>query len=557
MSAVIGIDLGTTNSAMACWNGAEAEIIPNDRGSRITPSVVAVTEQGEILVGESAVNQAAVNVEGSVFAVKRHMGSEKTLALHGRHFLPEEICACIIRKMRHDAEEYIGEAIHDVVITVPAYFSEKQRRATVESARRAGVNILRIINEPTAAALAFASRDRLERTLLVYDLGGGTFDATCLKQTGSDFQVLATAGDSKLGGMDFTRLLQEYVHTAFHDTSGFMLNDPRIAHQLNEIVERGKIELSSRESTVIALPFISNDGKPMHLQCNVSRKTFNRMIADYVERSITITRDCLMQAGVSPCDIQALVLSGGSSRIPWIRSCLHDELQCKHVSQVNPDEIVALGAAIQASMLTEQRNMSLRDISAFDLGVEIDSGLFVPVLHRNSSIPATARRIFTTTSDYQSSAEIHVLQGNETHAVQNASLGRFMLSGIQHGSGGTPRIEVEFRLDADGLVSVKAVDQDTGATEAITLSSRTHGSGSRESLRARVQSLVIRLERSCRDLSDELDEGFIKEVKEVCGMARRAMLQQDTESIHRIQSALETLVIEIKSVGGITHESYT
>lgn len=557
MKAILGIDLGTTNSAMAVWNGTEPHLLPNNRGSRITPSVVAMADGGEILVGESAVNQAVINARNTVHAVKRHIGSGHTFNLRGATLSAEEVSACIIRKLRHDAEEYLGTQIHDAVITVPAYFSEKQRRATVEAGRLAGLRVRRVLNEPTAAALAYASRQPADRIILVYDLGGGTFDVTCLRQSGMDFEVLSTAGDAELGGLDFTRLLLNDVKQGFTAKAGISLDDPVICRQLEEAVERGKIELSSRDSVEIGFPFIGSDGRPLHLNRRVHRIEFNRLIGGLVERSVHLTMEALRQAEVRPEELDGLVLSGGSSRIPLIRHRLQETLGCGHVSQVNPDEIVALGAAIQASMLIENRDMSLRDVTAFDLGVEIEHGRFIPIVQRNSALPASSRRIFTTITDGQTVAEIHVLQGNHETAAKNSSLGRFMLSGIKQDAKGQPRIEIEFRVDNDGLVEVAAVDKDTGARHRVTLSS-TSGGGIDDStagLRSRVQSLIRRLETACRESAAQLDRDFLQESREVCSLARRSVLQQDNEALRQVKSALETLLIEIHSIGGITHES--
>ncbi|AFG38125.1 Hsp70 family protein [Spirochaeta africana] len=556
MKPVLGIDLGTTNSAMAIWNGSEPEIIPNDRGSRITPSVVAVHDSGEVLVGESAVNQAVVNARNTVYGVKRRMGTSDEYLLNGRRFTPEEVSACIVRKLRLDAEEYLGVDVHDAVITVPAYFSERQRRATIEAGRLAGLRVLRILNEPTAAALAYASRCDSERVILVYDLGGGTFDVTCLRQTGSDFQVLATAGDPALGGVDFTDLLLQSVRQGFAADAGIELADAVIVQQLREMVERGKIELSSRDSAEFGFPFIGSDGRPLHLHRGISRSEFNAMIHGQVDRSLALTRQALTHAGIAAREVDALVLSGGSSRIPLIRQLLQEEFGSRQVSQVNPDEIVAMGAALQASLLQDNRDMSLRDVTAFDLGVEIEQGRFVPLVKRNSPLPAAAERLFTTISDEQAAVEIHVLQGNQAVASGNSSLGRFLLDGIQRGRRGQPRIRIKFRVDADGLVHVGAIDQETGAEQEVTLSGA--GDAAPElGRRSRVQSLVQRLERQVRAASEQLDPGFQREAREVCSLARRSMLQQDDEALDQIRGALETLLIEVQSFGGITNESFS
>ena len=553
MGRIVGIDLGTTNSAVAYWNGSEAEIIPNDRGSRITPSVVALGEEGDFLVGESALNQAVIYPEHTVIGVKRRMGSSHRYELRGTQLSPEEISAVIIRELRRHAEEYLGESIHEAVITVPAYFSEKQRRATIEAGRMAGLRVRRILNEPTAAALAYASREKSYRNILVYDLGGGTFDVTCLQQAGANFQVLSTAGDSKLGGMDFSRLLLKQVTESFAEGSGLILADPVIQQQLFEMIERGKIELSSREKTNIGFPFIGSDGKPVHLKQIINRTDFNALIIDLVERSLDLTAAALSEAKLAPDEIDSLVLSGGSSRIPLVRQLLQQQIGCTHVSQVNPDEIVALGAAIQASLLSEQRDMFFRDVTAFDLGVEIEEGRFAPIVRRNTPLPANAQRVFTTVSDDQTAVELHVLQGIGDHIDENTSLGRFLLSGIHRGQRGAARIRVSFSVDVDGLVTVQAADADTGVKETVTLSGNTDASSAKQpSIRSRVQALTQRLESGCRQFKHELDDAFIQEARELCTLARRSVLQQNSEAILQVQSALETLLIEIHALGGIS-----
>ncbi|GAB6089836.1 Hsp70 family protein [Spirochaeta dissipatitropha] len=555
MKYVIGIDLGTTNSAMAVWNGSSADIIPNDRGNRITPSVVAMTDSGEILVGESAVNQAAVNPSQTVFAVKRKMGTSHRFVLNGMEFSPTEISSWIISKLKQDAESFLGTELHEAVITVPAYFSEQQRRDTVNAGVQSGLRVLRVLNEPTAAALAYASREENKRTILVYDLGGGTFDASCLLQDGDRFTVLATAGDTELGGIDFTDRLFSMVYDDFRKQADTDLADTIIRQQLYEMVERCKIELSSREEVDAAIPFIGAAGKPLHLQKKIRRIELNAMISDLVERSLQITRQVLSDAAVEPSRIDSLVLSGGSSRIPLIRHLLSESLGCSQVSQVNPDEVVALGAAIQASMISEDRQLSLRDVTAFDLGVEIDKGRFAAIVKRNSTLPVNARQMFTTISDHQTAVEIHVLQGNHQKAAENSSLGRFLLSGIRQDKQGQPRIQIDFSVDVDGFVSVKAADKDTSVSQGVVLSSSTAEPYEADTgLRSRVQSLVLRLEDGCRQHGTGLDDDYMREARELCSLARRAVLQQDSEGLLQVKAALETMCIELQAMGGITRE---
>ncbi|MFP4382437.1 MAG: Hsp70 family protein [Spirochaetia bacterium] len=569
MKQVIGIDLGTTNSAMAFMDGDEPKLIPNNRGSRITPSVVAFTPEGDVLVGESAKNQAAVNAEGTVSAVKRAMGTDRVFNVRGKNYTPVDISSFILQKMKSDAEAYLGEPITEAVITVPAYFSEPQRRATVEAGKKAGLDVRRVLNEPTAAALAYAHRMTEEKRILVYDLGGGTFDVTCLAKEENRFVVKSTGGDPFLGGLDFDRLLLKRVLESFRKQTNLPLEeDPVILQQLNEQVESAKKELSSRESATISLPFISGTGKPLHLTCSVSRREFDEIIDALVKRTIKRTQRAVADAGFGISGIDFLVLSGGSSRIPLVRRYLDRILSPKQANQVNPDEIVAMGAAVQASMLNGSdsslhEEIILKEITSYHLGVEIEGDTFVPIIPKNSSIPARAEKIFTTVEDNQSSVEIHVMQGQSEIASNNRSLGRFLLSGIREGRKGQPRISVAFSIDADGLADVGAFDLDTGVQQRISITpllargeNIAEDKPRDENGRLRAAFLRDRLFRLKETGKQELGPDFCDEISELLMLTDTAIGENDVKSMKECQLAMETLIGEIEAVIGKEEAEY-
>jgi molecular chaperone DnaK len=554
---------------MAFMDGDEPKLIPNDRGSRITPSVVAFTPEGDVLVGESAKNQAAINAEGTVTAVKRSMGTDRTFTIRGKTFSPVDISSYILQKMKSDAEAYLGTPVTEAVITVPAYFSEPQRRATVDAAEKAGIKARRILNEPTAAALAYAHRIKEEKRILVYDLGGGTFDVTCLAKEKNRFVVKSTGGDPFLGGMDFDKLLLKRVLESFRQQTSLPLeDDPVILQQLYEQVEIAKKELSSRDSATISLPFISGTGKPLHLTCAVSRREFDEIIDALVKRTIKRTQRAVADAGFGISGIDFLVLSGGSSRIPLVRRYLDRILSPKQANQVNPDEIVAMGAAVQASMLNQSHSslheeIILKEITSYHLGVEIEGDTFVPIIPKNSSIPARAEKIFTTVENNQSSVEIHVMQGQSEIASNNRSLGRFLLSGIREGRKGVPRISVAFSIDADGLADVRAFDLDTGVQQRISITpllTRGEDSAERTSFNEngilRVGFLRDRLFRLKETGNQELDPDFCEEITELLTLTDTAIRENDVKSMKECQLAIETLIGEIEAVIGKEDAGY-
>ncbi len=476
MNYTIGIDLGTTNSVLALLENDEPVIVPNRLGERITPSVVSLTKNGEVLVGRPAKNQSIINSDNTVMSVKRKMGYEDKIKFGDREYTPQEISAYILSKIKQDAEDYIGSKIEDAVITVPAYFDDNQRQATKDAGRIAGLNVLRIINEPTAAALAYGINKNEENTTLVYDLGGGTFDVSILDIADGVFQVLATSGNNKLGGDDFDRALMELVFRQFKEKQDVDLSTDKMAYQkLREEVEKAKIALSELYEVEINIPFISADEKgPKHLNIQITRSQFEDLITEFIDETIALTQDALEEAGLEPEDIDKVIMVGGSTRIPYVTSRVNELLGKEPEKAINPDEVVALGAAIQAGIVKgETRGLVLVDVTPLSLGIEIEGGIFISIIEKNSTIPCTAKKIFTTISDNQSVVEIHVMQGERTRADENISLGKFQLSGIRNAKKGEPRIEVEFSIDVEGIVHVSAVDLDTDASQEIHIENPT------------------------------------------------------------------------------------
>ncbi len=549
MGRIIGIDLGTTNTVAAFVDGGEPRIIPNDRGSHLTPSVVAFTVSGDILVGESARNQAVVNAERTVLYIKRSMGRKRAIEVDGVQYSPPQISALILKKVKADAERYLGDEVREAVIAVPAHFSDPQRKATVEAGRLAGLTVLRIINEPTAAALAYGTRFRGDKRIVVYDLGGGTFDATCLQTEGDTFTVKASCGDNHLGGLDFDAALNRAVIEQFSEQAGFdFSSDPVLMQQLGELVERAKIELSSSDHASVALPFFVAGGKPLHLQCSIRRAQFDRLAESLVQKSIDLTLRAISDASFDRDGIDSLVLSGGSSRIPLVQRRLREELGVKEVALVNPDEIVALGAAVQAQMLVDSsQEVELRDVVSCTLGVEIDNGRFVALIRKQTQIPAETRRTFTTVTDNQSAVEIHVLQGEELNAGANQSLGRFLLSGIREGARGEPRIEVRFSVDADGIAHVAARDKDTGASQQITVHP-VSDEDDQQRLHSRVSVFLERIEQLSRRADADIDDRFRKEIEDLTAHARRALERGDLKTMRESYVALETIIDELQLI---------
>ena len=475
MGKVIGIDLGTTNSCVAVKEGDNVTVIPNPEGQRTTPSVVAFSKDGEILVGQLAKRQAIVNPDRTVISIKRSMGSDKTVAIDGKNYTPQQISAMILQKLKKDAEEYLGTSITEAVITCPAYFTDAQRQATKDAGTIAGLNVLRIINEPTAACLAYGVNiEKNDNKIMVYDLGGGTFDVSILDVGDGVFEVLSTAGDNRLGGDDWDNRIVEWLAAEFKKSDGIdLLKDKMAAQRLREAAEKAKIELSSMQETTISLPFITADANgPKHLEQKLTRAKFEDLTRDLLERTKAPVRTALKDAGLEPSQIHKILLVGGSTRMPMVQALVKELMGKEPTKGINPDECVAMGAAIQGAILSgEQQGIVLVDVTPLSLGLETLGGVFTKIIDKNTAIPVSKSQVFTTAADNQPQVEIHVLQGERAMASDNVSLGRFFLDGIKPAPRGIPQIEVTFDIDANGIVNVTAKDKATGKAQNITIQS--------------------------------------------------------------------------------------
>lgn len=474
MSKVIGIDLGTTNSCVAVMEGGEAVVIPNPEGARTTPSVVGFKKDGERIVGETAKRQAITNPDRTIISIKRHMGTNHKETIDGKEYTPQEISAIILQKLKSDAEAYLGQTVTQAVITVPAYFNDSQRQATKDAGKIAGLEVLRIVNEPTAAALAYGLEKAEDQTILVFDLGGGTFDVSILELGDGFFEVKATSGDNHLGGDDFDQVIIDYLVAEFKKDQGIDLSKDKAAVQrLKDAAEKAKKELSGVLTTTISLPFITvADGVPQHLEVNLTRAKFEELTTGLVERTLGPTRQALSDAGMTPADIDKIVLVGGSTRIPAVQEAIKKLTGKEPHKGVNPDEVVALGAAVQAGVLTgDVKDVVLLDVTPLSLGIETAGGVFTKMIDRNTTIPTSKSQVFSTYADNQPSVEIHVLQGEREMAAGNKTLGRFTLSDIPLAPRGVPQIEVSFDIDANGIVNVSATDKGTGKSQKITITS--------------------------------------------------------------------------------------
>ena len=477
MGKIIGIDLGTTNSCVAVLEGGEAVVIANAEGGRTTPSVVAFSKTGERMVGQVAKRQAVTNAERTIASIKRHMGDNYHVAIDGKNYTPQEISAMVLQKLKADAEAYLGQTVTEAVITVPAYFSDAQRQATKDAGKIAGLEVKRIINEPTAAALAYGLDKEGEQKIMVYDLGGGTFDVSILEIGDGIVEVLATAGDTRLGGDDFDQRVMDYLVAEFKKAEGIDLSQDKVAAQrLKEAAEKAKIELSGMTSTNVNLPYITADATgPKHLDVTLTRAKFNELTADLVERTMKPVRQSLSDAGLKPSDLDKVLLVGGSTRIPAVQEAVKGITGKDGFKGINPDECVALGAAIQGGVLTgDVKDVVLLDVTPLSLGIETMGGVFTRLIDRNTTIPTRKSQIFSTAADNQPSVDVHVLQGEREMAAYNKTLGNFQLSGIAPAPRGVPQIEVTFDIDANGIVKVSAKDLGTGKEQNITITASTN-----------------------------------------------------------------------------------
>ncbi len=553
MAKVIGIDLGTTNSCVAVMEGGEAVVIPNAEGNRTTPSIVGIAKNGERLIGDVAKRQAVTNPDRTVMSIKRHMGTSHKVTIDDKNYTPPEISAMILQKLKADAEAYLGETVTQAVITVPAYFNDSQRQATKDAGKIAGLDVLRIVNEPTAAALAYGLDKEGDHTILVFDLGGGTFDVSILELGDGVFEVKATSGNNHLGGDDFDDRIISYLAETFKKENGIDLRNDRMALQrLKDAAEKAKKELSGVMSTSISLPFITADATgPKHLEMTLTRAKFDELTHDLVESTLGPTRQALSDAGLSVNDIDKVILVGGSTRIPAVVEAIR-KLTGKDPSKgVNPDEVVALGAAIQAGVLTgDVTGVVLLDVTPLSLGIETLGGVMTRLIDRNTTIPTSKKQVFSTAADNQTSVEIHVLQGEREFARDNKTLGRFTLTDIPPAPRGIPQIEVAFDLDANGIVNVSAKDLGTGKSQHITIASS--GGLAKDEVERMVKEAEMnaeadrkrREETELRNQSDSLIYQTDKTIKDLGDKADAAEKEKAEAAKTKLQDALNGVDIE-------------
>ena len=562
MSKIIGIDLGTTNSCVSVMEGGEAVVIPNAEGNRTTPSVVAFSKDGERMVGQVAKRQAITNPDRTVISIKREMGSDYKVNIDGKKYTPQEISAMILQKLKADAEAYLGQTVTEAVITVPAYFTDAQRQATKDAGKIAGLEVKRIINEPTAAALAYGVDKESDQKIMVYDLGGGTFDVSVLEVGDGVIEVLATAGNNRLGGDDFDKCIMDWMAAEFKKAEGIDLTGDKVAMQrLKEAAEKAKIELSGVTSTSINLPYITADATgPKHLELTLTRAKFNELTAHLVEATTGPVRQAMNDAGLKSSDLHKVLLVGGSSRIPAVQEAVKKITGLEGFKGINPDECVAMGAAIQGGVLVgDVKGLLLLDVTPLSLGIETMGGVMTKLIERNTTIPAKKSQIFTTAADNQTSVEVHVLQGEREMAQYNKTLGRFHLDGIAPARRGVPQIEVTFDIDANGIVNVTAKDMGTGKEQNITITSSTNMSKEdvekavreaeqfaaedarrKEEVDTRNQAdqMVYQTEKTLEEMGDKLDAGDKANIEGELNRVKEALKGTDTQAIKNATEGL-------------------
>ena len=563
MGKIIGIDLGTTNSCVAVFEGGEPIVIPNPEGARTTPSVVAFTKTGERMIGQIAKRQAITNPDKTISSIKREMGSNYKTNIDGKDYTPQEISAMILQKLKADAEAYLGTTVTEAVITVPAYFSDAQRQATKDAGKIAGLDVKRIINEPTAAALAYGMDKETDQKIMVFDLGGGTFDVSLLEISDGVFEVLATAGNNKLGGDDFDQRVIDWMAEQFKRENGIDLrNDKMVLQRLKEAAEKAKIELSGMSSTNINLPFITATANgPLHFDATLTRAEFDRITADLVDATMKPTRQVIADAGVNVTEIDKVLLVGGSTRIPAVQEAVKKFIGKEPFKGINPDECVAIGAAIQGGVLGgDVKDLLLLDVTPLSLGIETLGGVFTRIIDRNTTIPVKKSQVFSTAADSQTSVEIHILQGEREMAANNTTLGRFTLDGIPAAPRGVPQIEVTFDIDANGIVNVSAQDKGTGKETHITITSSTNMSQEdidkaikdaekyaeedkkqKEAVDTKnhADTLIFQSEKTLNEIGDKLPEADKADVVAAIEKLKATVATGDVEAIKADTEALE------------------